>query len=431
MIYTVKPGPPLHGTVSCPGDKSISHRYAMLAALAEGESELKNLAGSQDCQSTLRCLRALGVRIRTRGTSVFVVGQGLRGLKAPEAVLDAGNSGTTIRLLAGILAGQPYESTLTGDDSLSRRPMGRIIQPLSLMGAHIGAREGGLPPLSIKGGNLHVIRYSLPVASAQVKSCVLLAGLFADGTTAVEEKIATRDHTEIALKEFGGAVRFSGNWIEVEPEPKLKSRNLDVPGDLSGAAFFIAAAALVPGSDVVLPQVGLNPRRRALIDYLCRAGVNVTVDGESLSGGEARGDLRVRYDSGCLSEKLPPIRAGLAAALIDEIPVLAVIGSQAGGVKIGDAGELRIKESDRIAAIAANLRAMGGHVEELPDGLIVPGKQRLKGANIETHGDHRIAMAFAVAGLAAAGATNILRAECADVSFPGFYEALDHARAEA
>jgi len=429
MIRSIRSGAPLRGTIPCPGDKSISHRYAMLAALARGRSELRHFAGSQDCQSTLRCLRGLGVEVETRDTSVFITGDGLFGLKTPSAMLDAGNSGTTMRLLSGILAGQLFPAVLTGDASLSRRPMGRIMAPLRLMGARIGSGDGGFPPLSIHGGALRAIRYSLPVASAQVKSCVLLAGLYADGMTAVEEKVATRDHTEIALRHFGGVVRQRGNWIEVEPGPSLEARQLDIPGDLSGAAFFIAAAALVPGSEMLLPQVGLNSRRRALIDYLKEAGVKLSVENESHSAGEARGDLRVICDPSALDERLPPVQGELTAALIDEIPILAVYASQAGGLDIRDASELRIKESDRIAAIAANLRAMGAVVEEQSDGLAIPGRQRLRGAEIETHGDHRIAMAFSVAGLVAAGETRIHGAECADVSFPGFYEILARARA--
>ncbi len=428
MIQRIQAGRALRGVVRCPGDKSISHRYAMLAALATGESELLNFAGSQDCHSTLRCMRGLGAAVRDEGTSVFVEGHGLHGLKAPSTTLDAGNSGTTMRLLSGILAGQRFESTLTGDESLSKRPMGRIIEPLRLMGAQISSREGGQPPLIIRGGNLHAIRYPLPVASAQVKSCVLLAGLFADGGAAVEETVPTRDHTEIALAEFGARVRRNGTWIEVDPAPFLKGRRLEVPGDLSGAAFFLAAAAVVPGSEIGLPGIGLNPRRRALVDYLINAGVSVTVHNVSEQAGEARGDLLVSYDPAPLNSSLPPISGALSAALIDEIPILAVLGSQAGGVEIRDARELRVKESDRIAVMAANLRAMGAVVEEFPDGMKIAGRQRLAGAAIESYGDHRIAMSFAVAGLVASGETRINRAECADVSFPGFYTALANLR---
>lgn len=428
MIYAIQPGPPLRGTVRCPGDKSMSHRYAMLAAIALGKSELRNFAGSEDCQSTLRCLRGLGAQIRQETDLVVISGNGLHGLKPAAAPLDAGNSGTTMRLLAGILAGQPFESILAGDESLSRRPMSRVIQPLGLMGAHIRAREGGLPPLTIRGGLLEAIRYSLPVASAQVKSCVLLAGLFAKDVTAVEEKVLTRDHTEIALRQFGGTVRKGAAWIEVEPEPTLLGCRVDIPGDLSGAAFFIVAAALVRDSELRLPQVGLNPRRRALIDYLHQAGVRISVENESEIAGEVRGDLVAAYDPAFLDKKLPPIRAELTAALIDEIPALSILGSQAGGLEIYDAQELRVKESDRIATVAANLRAMGAETEERADGLSVAGHQRLRGAEIETHGDHRIAMAFTIAGLAASGVTRIQRAECANVSFPGFYDALERAR---
>jgi len=428
MIRSVRAGAPLTGAVRCPGDKSISHRYAMLAALAQGESELLNFAGSLDCQSTLRCLRALGVDIRTRDNSVFITGNGLNGLKAPSGDLDAGNSGTTMRLLSGILAGQSFETTIAGDASLSRRPMGRIIEPLRLMGAHIYSGESGLPPLRIRGGDLRAIRYSLPVASAQVKSCVLLAGLFADGIVAVEERVATRDHTEIALVQFGGKVQRRESWIEIEPRPDLKARHLEIPGDLSGAAFFIVAAALAPDSEILLPGVGLNPQRRLLIDYLQSAGVRVEVENQTELGGEARGDLRVHHDPATLHASLPPVGGDLAAALIDEIPVLAVLGSQAGGLVIRDARELRIKESDRIAVVAANLRAMGAEVEELPDGMNIAGRQRLHGAAIESHGDHRIAMSFAVAALAASGETHIHQAECADVSFPGFFDALARLR---
>ncbi len=425
MIRSIRRGRPLRGRVSLPGDKSISHRYAMLAAIAEGPSEIRHYASSQDCHSTLGCLRALGVEIRENGDTVTVHGRGLRGLRAPGEILDAGNSGTTIRLLSGILAGQPFESTITGDESLSRRPMGRIAQPLRLMGATVTARTGDLPPLKIRGGNLKGTRYVLPVASAQVKSCVLLAGLYGDGPTAVKEDLPTRDHTEIALSNFGARVRHDGGWIEIEPDPGLRGCSLDVPGDLSGAAFFLVAAALIPGSEIVLPGVGLNRRRRELLDYLQASGMNIVVENESANAGEPRGDLRASYSASLLDHRLPPIEGSLAASLIDEIPVLSILGSQAaGGLEISGARELRVKESDRIAAIAANLSAMGAGVEEKPDGLIIHGGQCLRGANIDTRGDHRIAMAFAVAGLAADGETRVHEAECAAVSFPDFWDTL-------
>jgi len=423
MIHTIQPGPPLRGTVLCPGDKSISHRYAMLAALAQGTSELRNFSPSLDCRSTLQCLRSLGAKVLVQRGSILISGSGLHGLAA-AGVLDAGNSGTTCRLLSGILAGQPFSSTIIGDESLSRRPMARIIEPLRLMGAEIEAADGGLPPLRIRGGGLRAIRYELPVASAQVKSCVLLAGLFADGLTAVREPVATRNHTEIALRQFGAAIRRREDWIEIEPGPKLGGLALSVPCDLSSAAFFITAAALIPASEILLPDIGLNPSRRALLDYLTRAGVDLTVENESESAGEARGDIRVHYNPALSGRTLPPIQAELTASLIDEIPVLSVLGALAGGLVVRDARELRVKESDRLAAIAWNLRAMGAEVEERPDGIAISGCQPLRGANIETQGDHRIAMAFGVAGLVAAGETHIIQAECAGVSFPQFFETL-------
>jgi 3-phosphoshikimate 1-carboxyvinyltransferase len=425
MIQTLNSSASLSGSVTLPGDKSISHRYAMLAAIAEGTSILKHFAASRDCHSTLACLRTLGVDVQESGETVAISGCGLRGLREPNQILDAGNSGTTIRLLSGILAGHPFESSITGDSSLSKRPMGRIMQPLRQMGAAIESREGDLPPLKIRGGSLGAIRYALPVASAQVKSCVLLAGLYGKGSTAVEETVPTRDHTEIALKQFGGIIRISGNWIEVDSEPKLRAQQIEIPGDLSGAAFFLVAAALVPNAELTLPAVGLNGRRRELLHYLVRAGVDLTIENEILIAGEPRGDLRVRYSPVLLKRQLPPIQGAEAASLIDEIPVLSVLGSQAGGgLEISDARELRVKESDRISALATNLRAMGVEAVEKPDGLIIPGGRKLRGADIVTQGDHRIAMAFAVAALIAQGETRIHEAECADVSFPGFWAAL-------
>jgi 3-phosphoshikimate 1-carboxyvinyltransferase len=425
MIQSINSASSLSGTVLLPGDKSISHRYVMLAAIAEGTSVLRHFAASRDCHSTLECLRCLGVELQESGETVAIQGRGLRGLRAPDGVLDAGNSGTTMRLLSGILAGHPFESSITGDSSLSNRPMGRVTQPLRLMGAAIESRERELPPLRIRGGSLQGIRYKLPVASAQVKSCVLLAGLYGKGRTAVEETVPTRDHTEIALKEFGGTVRFSGNWIEVDSEPTLRARHLTVPGDLSGAAFFLVAAALIPNSILELPEVGLNKRRRELLNYLRRAGVDLRVENETEVAGEPRGDLYVRYTPDLFQRRLPSIQGAEAASLIDEIPVLAVLGSQVkGGLEISDALELRVKESDRISAVAANLRSMGAEATEKPDGLILPGGRRLHGADIVTQGDHRIAMAFAVAALSADGETRIHDAECADVSFPGFWDVL-------
>ncbi|MDR1727919.1 MAG: 3-phosphoshikimate 1-carboxyvinyltransferase [Acidobacteriota bacterium] len=426
MIQKLSAATTLAGSIDLPGDKSISHRYAMLAAVAEGESVIRRFAASRDCHSTLGCLRALGVAVAEDGDAVTIQGRGLRGLQAPAQTLDAENSGTTIRLLSGILAGHGFECSITGDASLSNRPMGRIMEPLRLMGAHVESRERSLPPLRLRGGALNGIRYTLPVASAQVKSCVLLAGLYAQGATAVRETVPTRDHTEIALREFGGEVRADGEWLEVAPNPRLQGRRLAVPGDLSGAAFFLVAAAIVPGAALTLPGVGLNGRRRELLNYLRRAGMDLFVENETVEAGEARGDLYACYNADFLKKGLPAIKGAEVAALIDEIPVLAVLGSQtAGGVEISDAQELRVKESDRIAAVADNLRALGVEVEERQDGLRVAGGRRLRGADIETRKDHRIAMAFAVAGLVAEGETRIHDAECANVSFPGFWDALE------
>jgi 3-phosphoshikimate 1-carboxyvinyltransferase len=425
MIQTLTSTASLSGSLQLPGDKSISHRYAMLAAIAEGTSVIRHFAASRDCHSTLECLQALGVELSESGETVTIRGCGLRGLRAPDRILDAGNSGTTIRLLSGILAGHPFESTITGDASLSNRPMGRVIRPLQMMGAAIESRERDLPPLKIRGGSLQGVRYTLPVASAQVKSCVLLAGLYGKEPTAVEETIPTRDHTEIALREFGGSLRITGNWIEVDPEPRLQAQQLTVPADLSGAAFFLVAAAMIPHSDLSLPQVGLNGRRRELLHYLMRAGADLTIENEIETAGEPRGNLRVRYSPNLFRQPLPPIRGAETASLIDEIPVLSVLGSRAaGGLEISDAQELRVKESDRISAIAANLRSMGAEVAEKPDGLIIQGGKPLHGADITTYADHRIAMAFAIAALSAGGETRIHNAECADVSFPGFWNAL-------
>lgn len=425
MIVNVRRSGSIFGTIHLPGDKSISHRYAMLAAIAEGTSVLKHFASSRDCHSTLGCLRALGIEVNKSGDAVTIVGRGIKGLRAPDSVLDAGNSGTTMRLLSGILAGQPFESSISGDASLSGRPMGRIITPLRQMGAIMESRDKDMPPLKIGGGSLKGIRYVLPVASAQVKSCILLAGLYGNGPTAVKATVPTRDHTELALKEFGADIRLDGDWIEIDPWPKLQARNLSIPGDLSGAAFFLAAAALTPNAELVLPEVGLNCRRRELLNYLLEAGIDLKIENETEEAGEPRGDLKVRYSPELVKGKLPPIGGNRVAALIDEIPVLSVLGSQtAGGIEVSDAGELRIKESDRISAIAVNLRSMGAAVEEREDGLNIPGGQHLCGADIFTRGDHRIAMAFAVAGLSAEGGTSIHDAECADVSFPGFWDVL-------
>jgi 3-phosphoshikimate 1-carboxyvinyltransferase len=419
----------LTGGLELPGDKSISHRYAMLAALAEGTSELKNFAAARDCHSTLGCVKALGADVNVDGTTVKVTGRGLRGLKSSWRTLDAENSGTTIRLLSGILSGQEFTTKITGDSSLQMRPMERVVGPLRQMGADIRAKDDNFPPLEIRGGKLHAIQYEMPMASAQVKSAVLLAGLYADGETQVTEPAKTRDHTELALAEFGARVETRGRTVTIHGMAgknggaALKAQVLDVPGDLSSAVFFIAAASLLPESNLYIGNVGLNPTRSAILDFFKGMGAALSVLNLSGKQGELVGDLAVKgatLKGGVISGELVPL-------LIDELPMLAALGPfTEQGIEIRDAGELRVKESDRIAALAENLKRMGATVEERPDGLRVEGRGagKLHGAEIEPHGDHRIAMAFAVAGLAAEGETLIRDADCAGVSYPRFFEEL-------
>lgn len=421
---TISPARKLYGVLRLPGDKSISHRYAMLAAIADGRSEIRGFSSSADCQSTLGCLRALGVDLGQQGDTVSIVGRGSGGLHAPAAPLDAGNSGSTIRMLSGILAGQPFKSRLIGDASLSRRPMKRIIEPLTLMGARITSAEGGLPPLEIEGREIHPIDYPLPVASAQVKTAVLLAGLFARGVTSVREPAATRDHTEIALEQMDAALTRKDGVISVTGPAHLKSFSGAVPGDISSAAFFLAAALMVPGSHLVLQNIGLNPTRAAIADLLRSMGARLETVNQRVANGEPVGDIEV-WHSALEGGEIP---AQLIPNLIDELPVLAVLGAQTRqGLSFRGAAELRVKESDRLAAVAANLRKLGAEVEEFPDGLRVPGGQKLRGGEIESFDDHRIAMAFAVAALAAQDAVTIRGADCVNISFPEFYEMLEQA----
>jgi 3-phosphoshikimate 1-carboxyvinyltransferase len=415
------------GVVRIPGDKSISHRYAMLAAIAEGTSRFHNFSAARDCQSTLDCVGKLGCQWKRvqdeadndRG-AIEVHGAGPR-LKAPAETLDCGNSGSTMRMLSGILAGQPFTSELCGDESLSRRPMARIMTPLSEMGARIEAANGGRPPLKIHGGRLRAIHYRPEVASAQVKSCVLFAGLFADGETAVEEPIRTRDHGEIALRAFGAEVEQARNMSRIVGGQRLRAIEAHVPGDLSSAAFFLCAAALFPGSQITLPGILLNPTRARLLDILVQMGLKVSVGYLEENQGELVGTIEARgaaFTGGIIA-------GADTAALIDEIPVLAAIAPYSeSGLEVRDAKELRVKESDRIAAVAVNLRKMGAEVEECPDGMRIPGGQRLDGAELESFGDHRIAMAFAVAALRAEGETTIRGADAAGVSYPRFFEEL-------
>jgi len=419
----------LTGGVEPPGDKSISHRYAMLAAMAEGTSELRHFAAAADCRSTLDCMSALGASVKVDKDTVRVIGRGSQGLKSSWRALDAGNSGTTIRLLTGILAGQDFTSKLSGDASLQKRPMGRVVSPLRQMGADIRAREDNFAPLEIRAAKLRGIHYKMPMASAQVKSAVLLAGLFAEGLTSVTEPARTRDHTELALEEFGVNVEKHGSLIQIQGAGsngggKLQGRSLDVPGDISSAVFFIAAASMFPDSNLLIHNVGLNPTRTAILDVFASMGASLQVVSLRSAHGEVVGDLSVKGTSlkgGVVEKEQIPL-------VIDELPMLAALGPYTEeGIEIRGAAELRVKESDRIAALAENLRRMGATVDERPDGLRVEGRKagKLRGTEIDPRDDHRIAMAFAVAGLAAEGDTTIRDADCAGVSYPTFYEDLN------
>jgi 3-phosphoshikimate 1-carboxyvinyltransferase len=417
----VRPARNIAGALRLPGDKSISHRYAMLAAIAEGTTRLENFSTGADCASTLSCLAALGVEVERKQNAVLIHGHGSE-LQAPNAALDCGNSGSTMRMLSGVLAGQEFSSELVGDESLSRRPMARVIAPLEAMGAKIAANDGGRPPLRISGTHLKAIDYKMPVASAQVKSALLFAGLFAEGETRVEEPVCTRDHGELALRAFGAEVTRNGNQAKIAGRQKLHAIEAEIPGDLSSAAFFLFAAGLFPGSRLLISGLLMNPTRARLLDILILMGVGISVAELEDKHGELVGAVEV--DGRDL--RGATVAGADTAALIDEIPVLAAVAPYtANGIEVRDAQELRVKESDRIASIVTNLRAMGAAVEEQEDGLRIPGGQKLHGAEIDSFGDHRIAMAFAVAALRAEGDTTIHRADAAVISCPGFYAALE------
>lgn len=419
----VRPTPYLRGEITPPGDKSISHRAAIFAALADGVSEISGFLEAEDCQSTLRCLQSLGVEIERPLQGVLKIkGQGPEGLREPEEVLDAGNSGTTMRLLMGVLAGQPFYSVLTGDRSLRRRPMGRVAEPLRQMGAQIWGREGGnLAPLSIKGGSLRPIDYSLPVASAQVKSAILLAGLGAEGETTVREPVPARDHSERLLEFCGIRIKKEDLKISLWGRQRLRAFQINIPGDFSAAAFFLVAACVHPRAEIVVRNVGLNPTRTGLLTVLEDMGAEIQVYPEGVSAGEPYGVIRARSSS----LRGTKIGGPLIPRLIDEIPVLAVAAAVAQGhTIIQDAAELKVKESDRITTLAVELRKMGAKIETLPDGMVLEGGT-LHGAVVDSHGDHRLAMALAVAGLIATGETVIRGAECMAVSYPGFMSDLE------
>ena len=394
----------------------------MLASLAEGRSVLTNYSSGQDCASTLECMRALGARCSVQGDRVEIAGHGEGRLQAPSGPLDAGNSGTTMRLLSGILAGQDFQCQIKGDASLSQRPMKRILTPLRAMGASIDARDGEYPPLTIRGGALLPIRYELPVASAQVKSAVLLAGLRAPGTTTVVEPLETRNHSEIALRRFGADITVEARAISITGMPRLTACDMHIPSDLSSAVFFLGAALLLPGSELSIHGVGLNPTRTAVLSVLRSMGASIEAHPEPDGTGEPSGTLVIR---GGHAIRGGEISGASTAGVIDEIPMLAVLGAVSeNGLRIRDAGELRVKETDRIATVTANLRRMGVSVTEYPDGMDIEGRSRLRAAEIDSAGDHRIAMAFAVAALASHGDSILHGAEAASVSFPEFFDVL-------
>jgi 3-phosphoshikimate 1-carboxyvinyltransferase len=418
----IKPARNILGSLRVPGDKSISHRYAMLAALAPGRSRFDNFAPGADCASTLGCVRALGCNVeRDEKGTVVIDGLGTQ-LRVPAAPLDCGNSGSTMRMLSGILAAQPFSSELIGDESLSRRPMKRVIEPLTQMGADIHATNGDRAPLRMNGAKLHGIDYAPPVASAQVKTSVLFAGLLAEGKTTVADPARTRDHGELALRAFGAEVERTQNAVSIVGGQTLHPLEAFVPGDISSAAFFLCAATIFPESNLVIDGVLLNPTRSALLDVLAAMGSRISMVRVEESHGELVGTITLAPGQG----RHVKIEKSLTALLIDELPVLAAIAPfTAGGLEVRDAGELRVKESDRLNAVTRNLQAMGAQVEQTDDGWRIPGGQRLHGAEIESYDDHRIAMAFAVAALRAEGETLIRNAECVAISYPSFFEDLE------
>lgn len=425
---TVSPARSVSGVLRVPGDKSISHRYALLAAIADGRSTIANYATGADCASTLGCIAALGAIVSRTAAPlpadqplVTIDGRGVRGLRASAAPLDCGNSGSTMRMLAGVIAAHPFISTMVGDASLSRRPMRRIIDPLTRMGARFTAAAGDRPPLTVHGASLAGIHFAPDTPSAQVKSAVLLAGLQARGATTVVEPASTRDHTERALTAFGATVTKAGRTITISGGQRLTGRSVTVPGDISSAAFIAVAAASLPGSDVTVTHVGLNPSRAALLDVLRRFGASVEETVEDDWNGEPVGRVRIRHaamrDLVITPDEVPEV--------IDELPVLATLGTFGGSVTVSGAGELRVKESDRIAELVAGLRAMGADADERPDGFQVRYGRRLTGGTVHAKHDHRLAMAFAIAALGCSGATHIEGADAVAVSYPAFFDDLD------
>lgn len=413
---------PLKGELTVPGDKSISHRSVMFGAIAKGLTEVTNFLQGADCLSTISCFRQLGISIENTPEKILVHGRGLHGLSAPEKILDAGNSGTTTRLLSGILSGQEFSSVLTGDASIQKRPMKRIMEPLSLMGAQIeSVHHNGCAPLSITGRPLHGISYATPVASAQVKSAILLAGLYADSPTQVTEPLPSRNHTELMLKGFGANLVSEGKTALLRPGFPLFGQKIEVPGDISSAAYFLAAGLLVPGSEILVKNVGINPTRSGILSVIRSMGGRLEILNERLCAGEPVADLFVSFSP--LHGTV--IEGELIPALIDELPMIAVMAAFAQGTTvIQDAAELKVKESDRIATTTAGLKAMGADVTPTPDGMIICGGRTLHGASVSSFEDHRIAMSFAVAAMAAEGTTVIENGDCVRISYPGFYNDL-------
>ena len=411
----------LKGTLTVPGDKSISHRAVMFGSLAKGTTRISHFLEGADCLSTISCFRKMGITIDRNGDEILVHGKGLHGLITPSGILDVGNSGTTTRLISGILAGQKFTSELDGDDSIRTRPMKRIMTPLTSMGADITSRlDNGCAPLIIHGRPLHAIHYDSPVASAQVKSCVLLAGMYADGITSVTEPFLSRNHTEIMLNYFGAEITSEGTTASIKPEPVLEGREIQVPGDISSAAYFIAAGLLTPGSEILLKNVGINPTRAGIIKVCMDMGADITLLNESTEG-EPTADLLIRTSS----LRGTVIEGSIIPTLIDEIPMIAVMAAFADGTTIiRDAQELKVKESDRIAVMVDNLKRMGADIEGTDDGMIIHGGRPLHGAVIDSHLDHRIAMSFAVAGTICDGTVDILNGECVNISYPEFYNDL-------
>lgn len=423
MIFTkIRFEHPLKGEITVPGDKSISHRAVMFGALSKGTTEVTNFLQGADCLSTIDCFRRLGIAIENTSEKIIVHGKGLHGLTKSDKILDVGNSGTTTRLISGILAGQNFETILNGDESIQSRPMKRIMEPLSLMGADIASlRDNNCAPLRIAGSPLHGIHYTSKVSSAQVKSCILLAGLYADGLTSVTEPSVSRNHTELMLRGFGANVVCRDKTAAITPDPELIGQKIEVPGDISSAAYFIAAGLIVPGSEILVKNVGINPTRDGIIRVCQAMGADITLLNKREHGGEPVADILVRYSS----LEATTIEGEIIPTLIDELPMIAVMACFAKGTTvIKDAAELKVKESDRIAVMVDNLSRMGAHITATDDGMIIEGGFPLHGAEIDSHLDHRIAMSFAVAALASEGETTIKDADCVKISYPHFYEDL-------